>query len=224
MSLRVESANSLFSWLNSQGIRYVVLRDFDRIEKIERAPEIDDDIDLLVEDSALPTIHDRFGKAKRRRGVKCDIYGVRGEDGSDYLGHPHLPVVLGERMLERRRALNNRLYVPDTQDHLDGLLYHLVYHKNLQSGIHWHDLAESKKSPHVSTLSRLTSELRLDLPLTHEAFHAYLCNAGLGITRQRLIAYIQRDFRYGRKVYFHALIQNELSGEMNLFVIRKIAM
>lgn len=223
MSYRVDSAQSMFAWLNAGNVPYVVLRDFEQLARLAAASRRPGDIDLLIDDAAIPAFAERFGRRRSRRDVKVDVYGVRGGNGSAYLGFPHLPVDLGERMLARRVPHEDRFHVPEAHDHLLGLLYHHAYHKNEQSGIHWRDPARSRASEHHDTLARLIAGLGLDLPLTHRDFHDYLVKAGAGVAGDRLIAYIQRDFRYGRKVYFHAWLQDRLPGEMNLFVIRRTA-
>ncbi len=217
MAFYSPSPDDLLRWLDEQGIRYAVLRGSDALR--DGAPL--DDLDLLIADDAIPAVRARCGK--RRRGLKVDLYGVHGAHGSDYHGFAHLPEPLGERILERRRCIDGRFYAPAPPDELSALLYHLAYHKNLQSGIHWNDPAKSTDSPARYVLERLFTETGVHLALTHQAFHRHLLAEGCAVTGARLVRYIQHDFRHARKVYFHALLRDELPGELNLFVVRGIA-
>lgn len=219
MSLYARSTIELFHWLNAEDARYVVLRDTHRLGVQERA--VPDDVDLLIEDEAIPDLREKFAPA--RRGVKIDVYGVRGQHGSDYHRFSHLPEALAAGILDRRQLVDDDYYEPAPADQLNGLLYHLLYHKNLQSGIDWSDPQRSARSPHAAELSRLMNESGIELELTQQALHAHLQSQGLAVTEERLIAYIQNDFHHGRKSFFHAWLQNQHPGELNLFVIRGIA-
>jgi len=223
MSIRVDAPATLFDWLHKKEVRYVVLRDSDRLSISSAEPAQIDDLDLLIDDEAIPELAAQYMKIRSHDAIKCDLYGVRGGHGSEYHGYPHLPEDLGEQTLQRRQLATTGVYVPDDGDHLASLLYHLTYHKNIQSGFRWNDPNVAVNSPHYSTLTRLLRSLGVELDLTHRAFDAYLHNAGYGATPERLNAYIQHDVRNHRKVVTHARIADRRAGEMNLFVIRKIA-
>ena len=135
----------LFSWLEQNGVTYVVLRDGHRVNR-ERL----EDIDLLVDDAAIDGLKTAF--RKRRRGLKVDCYGVKGLYGSDYHGFPHLPEPLGERILRHRQKMD-RVWLPQPIDELNALLYHVVYHKNLQSGFHAFEPDLANPAPTVHELS-----------------------------------------------------------------------
>ena len=223
MSIRVDNPATLFDWLHKNDVRYVVLRDFDGLS-ISAGENVQiDDLDLLVEDGAIPDLATQFKTTRSPDGIKCDLYGVRGEHGSDYHGHAHLPEELGERILQQRQLSATGVYVPDDEGYLRSLLYHLSYHKNIQSGFHWDDSSMATNSPHRRTVQGLLQSLDVKLEFTHQAFDAYLRDAGYGVTPERLNAYIQHDFHHHRKSLAHARIADRQPGEMNLFVVRKIA-
>ena len=205
----------LFNWLEQSGVTYVVLRDGHRVNR-ERL----EDIDLLVDDAAINGLKTTF--RKRRRGLKVDCYGVKGLYGSDYHGFPHLPEPLGEQILRHRQKIDG-VWLPQPIDELNALLYHVVYHKNLQSGFHAFEPDLAKPGTYSARIVELQANCGLALSPTHERFHTHLSALGLAVDEKRLIAYLEHDFRYGRKSLFHARLQNEHPGELNLFVIRAIA-
>lgn len=205
----------LFNWLEQNDVTYVVLRDGHRLT---RKPL--EDIDLLVEDADIGDLRNAFGK--RRRGLKVDCYGVRGLHGSDYHGFPHLPERLGEHILTHRKKIDG-VWLPQPSDELNALLYHVVYHKNLQSGFHAFDPALTKPGPYSERLAELQAKCDVALSPTHNCFHTHLSALDLAVDEKRLTAYLEHDFQHGRKSFFHARLQNEHPGELNLFVIRAIA-
>ena len=214
MSL-VAPPDELFSWLKKNRVLYVVLRDAHRV-RVEPLK----DIDLLIEDRAIAALRKAF--ASRRNGLKIDYYGVNGLYGSDYHGFAHLPQALGERILARRRQVDG-VWLAQPDDELNALLYHVVYHKNIQSGFHWCDATRSTPGTYSTRIAELQEQCGVALSLTHESFHAHLVSHNLAIDEERLVAYLEDDFRHGRKSLFHAQLQNGHAGELNLFVIRAIA-
>ena len=217
MSLRVSPA-ALFDLLHRESVPYVVLRDGNAAADPNHFTQLDD-LDLLIDDEAIPMLQALGGK---RGGMKVDLYGVEGRAGTGYHGFPHLPEQLGRQLLANRKQLNG-IWVPTPRDELAALLYHATYHKNLQSGVHIDDEAHTADNATTRRIRRLSEHAGVRLPLTHRAFHEYLSEGGFGVSEKRLIAYVQHDFRYNRKCLFHALLQDEQPGELNLFVIRRIA-
>lgn len=178
------------------------------------------DVDLLVDDQAISGLKAVF--RGRRSGTKIDCYGIEGLHGSDYHGFPHLPEPLGRQILARRRQVAG-VWVPHPLDELNGLLYHMAYHKSLQSGVHVSDPAHSTPTPGTERLAALQTECGFTVTCTLEGFHRHLESCGLAVSEARLVAYIEHDFRHGRKSLFHARLQDRYPGELNLFVIRGVA-
>ena len=207
----------LFGWLEGQGVTYVVLRDGHRIGH----DQVDvKDIDLLIDDDAIPAMQSTF--KRRRSGSKVDLYGVRGLHGSDYHGFPHLPETLARQLLERKRMVGS-IWLPHPVDELNALLYHVVYHKNVQSGFHHNDPAQSIRSAYSDRLDELQKEVGIRLSPTHESYHTHLSTLELTVSEEWLTAYLEHDCWHLRKSFFHDWLQNQHPGELNLFVIRAIA-
>jgi hypothetical protein len=216
MARRVASLPALWQWLERSGARWLALRHDDP----ERPPR---DVDLLIEDTLAPELDAFLASGPRRAGVKIDRYGVEGRNGTGYHGHPHLPVDLGRRSLERRVRRGDGVFVAEPRDHALALAYHAVYHKADQCGLDWREPAAARDARAGPALARAFDAAGLDVALTLRDLHNRLVAEGAGVSRERLEAYTRHDFRHGRKVYFHARLMSQAPGEMNLFVIREVA-
>ena len=209
------SLQEVLAWLKQNRVEHVVLR--------YGSPVLDTkvtDVDLLIDDQAITGLKAAF--QGRRPGTKIDCYGIEGLHGSDYHGFAHLPEPLGRQILARRRQVAG-VWVPHPMDELNGLLYHMAYHKSLQSGVHVSDPARSTPTPGTERLAVLQTECGVTVTCTLEGFHRHLESRGLAVSEARLLAYIEHDFRHGRKSLFHACLQDRHPGELNLFVIREVA-
>ncbi|NOX09516.1 MAG: hypothetical protein GXP22_08535 [Gammaproteobacteria bacterium] len=223
MSIYVKSVRAVLAWLDRQQSTYVLLRlDMtagSSLDDIARR----DDVDILLEDKIVPALKEKFNTEKKGKGGKIDVYGIEGLHGSDYIGHSHLPVEMGRLILENRVKNEQGIYIPDESNEFVSLIYHLTYHKSEQSGIHWNDPESSRQSKYYDVIVNLKRVLGVEIEITHNAFHQYLGAQGWSITEDRMIAYVQNDFKYHHKAWFPAHLMNELAGEMNLYVIRKVA-
>jgi hypothetical protein len=212
-----------FSWMKEAGFRYVVLRGFRDLGDFYPARGAKRDVDFLVEDAALPAIAGRYGKHRRAQGVKCDFYNVTGEGPGVYLGGSYFPPALAAYVLSDRRLWKDKFYVPGARAHLLSLLYHITYQKSERSSIDISDAAKSRESKYCAELDALCQELGLELVYTLNSFHAYLARAGHSLPQERMAAYLQNDFAHGHKSLLLANVRHELPGELNLFVIRRVA-
>ena len=181
------------------------------------------ELDVLIEDADIRRLPRLFGRPRSTPVAGVRVFGVRGEHGSDYLGYSCLPEALARRVLRGRVALPGGGYRPADDDLLLCLAYRATYHFNLQSGIDWRDPSKNVPTPMGDALARAAAAAGVELPLHHCALHNHLVRHGCGITVERLTACIREDFQHGRKVFFHAWLMNQLPGEMNLFVIRAVA-
>ena len=217
MAVRISRLKEMYEWLHRRDVPHVILRD----DADAQTPAACD-VDLLVSDRELPNLRAYLSRISTpRQGTKVDLYGVRGRHETLYHGHPHLPVALGERTLARRAR--EGLALPDPEDHLLAFLYHTIYHKCVQSGLDWRDPSRSRATPVQTMLADAARDAGTELPLTLRDGHNHLVRAGFGVTYERLASYVAYDIRHRRKSYFHARLIGALDGEMNLFVIREIA-
>ena len=63
MSIRIEP-QELFGWLQAESVAYVVLRDCDLVHP-DRLSRLDD-VDLLVDDAAIPALMNQFANKIKR--------------------------------------------------------------------------------------------------------------------------------------------------------------
>lgn len=211
ITLRAQSAAAVYTRLDAEAWTYVAICRGDR------------ELDVLVNDQHIGRARRLLGGRRSRGAVAVHLFGVEGEHGGDYLGFSCLPGELARRALSSRVAMPGGGYRPGANDLVLCLAYRLTYHFNQQSGIHWRDAGDNVKTPMNDALRQAMSAAGIELPLNHCALHNHLVKHGFGVTTERLIAYIREDFRCGRKVFFHAWLLNQLPGEMNLFVVRAIA-
>ena len=223
MRIFVPDMAELFAWLESSGWKYVVLRNAPGFAGSYPAPGSKDDVDMLVEDAALAPIREKYGRVRRRQGVKCDFYDVSGTGDGTYCGEAYYPRRLAELMLDARERFADRFYVAEPKGYLYGLIYHIAYQKAERSKIDRIDPAKSGGSKYVAELRDLMARSGIDLPLTLHAFDDELHRVGLQPTYRQLAAILINDFSRDVKSRFLAEVADRPAGEMNLFVIRKVA-
>jgi len=223
MRIFVPDMAELFAWLESSGWRYVVLRNAPAFVSGYPAPGSKDDVDMLVEDAALAPIKEKYGRVRRRQGVKCDFYDVSGTGDGTYCGEAYYPRPLAEPMLGERERFADRFFVAQPKGYLYGLIYHIAYQKAERSKIDRTDPAKSGGSKYVPELTDLMARSGIALPLTLTAFDDELHRVGLQPTYRQLAAILVNDFSRNVKSRFLAEVADRPAGEMNLFVIRQIA-
>lgn len=214
MAIRVDDLAAFFAWADDQAGRYAVLRSETRNGQTT-------ELDLLMDDTLAATTWTRF--PDKRRGVKLDIYDVGGHGRSAYHGFSHLPAALSNSILRGRRK-EDGMFRASPADELNALMYHAAYHKPVQSGF---DLIAgahpSTNRPYSKAIAQAAATAGVSPPHSLEEMHQRLSASGFGVDRERLVAYVQQDFRKLRKSFFHAWLMNQATGELNLFVIRGIA-
>jgi len=226
MRLYIPDMTDFFAWMDAQGYRYAVLRSFTKFDQGYPALGGKEDIDMLVEDRALMPVYARYHAIGRKSGVKCDLYNATGADRGGYLGGSYYPPALAEEILSTRRRWKNLFYVPGAMAHLRSLLYHVAYHKAELSKMHLDDETQSQASKYIPDIKALMEETGVSgIPMTLMGIHAWLKSQGLGLSPEALARFAQNDFsRLWKHVgMLYCQIAAEQKGEMNLFVIRSVA-
>lgn len=223
MRLYIQDLDDFFRWMDEQSWLYVVLRQFE--EYSHGYPRIGEkrDVDILVEDRAVAPIQARYQAVSKRQGVKCDVYSANASQHTDYLEHPYYPAQLAKNILTRRQRWHDSFFVPSRKDLFFSLLYHIVYHKAEVSGYKFATVNHPVRSKYHPLVQSLAEELGLSCEFSLRGFHQLLRAQGFGITYDRLINYVQNDFQHHRKSYCYASLVHEYPGELNLFVIRRVA-
>lgn len=106
-------------------IKYVVLRWFENLQELK-------EVDLLVSDEDIKKVDEIFNSYPGI--IPCDVYTVSGHFGCNYQSFPYYPPKLAKRILENRKKWKGMFWVPSTEDYFWSLLYHVVYHKGINSG------------------------------------------------------------------------------------------
>lgn len=117
-----------FRALRDRGVRYAVLRWFEKLPHVDPG----EDIDMLFEDADLARAADLFD---RSGGVPCDVYSAGGSPGSTYRGMPYFPPDAARRLLAHTTELRGLYRVPCPEDHFLSLAYHAVFQKGPLSGL-----------------------------------------------------------------------------------------
>lgn len=222
MRIFIPDMAAFFSWMDQSGYRYVVLRNAPAFLNGYPAPGSKDDVDMLVDDAALAPIRARYGRYRKRQGVKCDVYDVSGTAEGAYTGQAYYPRPLAEWMLGEREMFHDRFYVARPRPYLFGLMYHISYQKAERSKIDRRDESLSLDSKYVPELRDLMARAGVSIPLTLAAFDAALRAEGLGPTYRQLEGILANDFSRGIKGRHLAEVCDVPAGEMNLFVIREV--
>ena len=134
VGLRVSDVPRLMQRLEEQEIPAVVLRWFDEVPRTpQEERRFTKDVDMLIDGSGVERA---VALAAEQPGpVRCDVYSDTGQRGSTYSGMPYYPPMLAQELLRDRELYDGLFHVPRPDAHFRSLLYHLVYHKGLESGI-----------------------------------------------------------------------------------------
>ena len=223
MRVYIPDMTEFFAWMEKSGHGYVVLRGFAGFTAGYPAHGAKEDVDLLVADDALAPIHARYRTHGKRQGVKCDVYSVSGQGHGGYLGLPYYPPAFAQRIIDTRRRFHDLFFVPDARHHLLSLLYHVTYQKMEASKIDISDATLSGASKYPAEIDALCAETGDNVAHTLRDYHAFLRAAGLAPGYDVLAVYVQNQFAHDIKSMFMAELFLEFKGEMNMFVIRGVA-
>jgi hypothetical protein len=162
--------------LETEGVRYAVLRWFDELPDLPPG----EDLDLLVDDEHAEQVRDILSGEPGL--IPCDLYSVSGMPGTEYKGMAYYPPALAERILAGARKQTRGFRAPDPLGHFVSLAYHALYHKGEASGLQPRSQspAASLEPEHdyASVLAGLAAELDLDVDITLEGLDDYLASHG----------------------------------------------
>lgn len=160
-----------FDRLEERQIRYVVLRWFEELPRLDRKH----DLDLLVADRSLEPMLSELSHWPI--GHPVDVYSETGVDGTAYalqgdapgppLRIPIFPLDIARGILERRVRHGDCCYVPNPEDHFCALAYHAVFLKGAKSGIPSSDSCHEELAPathdYAAALRKLGARVDVDL-------------------------------------------------------------
>jgi hypothetical protein len=212
----------MFRELDQRGVRYAVLRWFEKLPEIEPS----EDVDLLVEDDSIEQVIESLASLP---GIQpCDLYSPSGLARSAYCGTPYYPYSVAQRILDGAVRHNDVCRVPNPWDYFHSLAYHAVYHKGTKSNLSRGNtkLTEKTKSSHDFTgiLGRMAANLSIEVENSLEGLHRYLQETGWGPPPEMLARLAVAD----RRSEWLQLLARQLPVHVNdqglaVFVLRQEA-
>jgi hypothetical protein len=136
MKGKINSPVQFFNDLEKNNIPYVVLRWHDEVPltkgDIHEFINSKNDIDILLEQGHENKIVKILASNKGKLDI--DLYTDTGRKGYSYLGYPYYPVCMAKEILKTRENFLS-FYQPSPYLYAISLIYHIVYHKSLDSGL-----------------------------------------------------------------------------------------
>jgi hypothetical protein len=212
----------MFRSFDRRGVRYAVLRWFERLPEIEPT----EDVDMLVADDSLAEVLDILHAAP---GIQpCDVFSESGLARSAYCGTPYYPPHVAQRILAGAVRHNDLCLVPNRRDYFHSLAYHAVYHKGPKSNLPRGtlQLPERVKSDHdfATILGGMAKRLWIDVEVSLEGLHSYLQKTGWGPSPE-MLARLARSGKSNRwlQVFVERLAPHVNDQGLTVFVLREEA-
>jgi hypothetical protein len=212
----------MFRCFDERGVRYAVLRWFERLPEIEPT----EDVDMLVADDSLADVLDTLHAMP---GIQpCDVYSESGLARSAYCGTPYYPPQVAKQILDGAVRHNGLCSVPNPRDYFHSLAYHAVYHKGPKSNLSRGnlELVDRVKSEHdfAGILANMAKRLGIEAEISLEGLHAYLQESGWGPSPEILA----RLARAGKSNKWLKLLAERLAPHVHdqgltVFVLREEA-
>jgi len=220
MRVYLREPQAFFAWLDENQLRYAVLRGYHNMgDYPERGGK--GDIDILVDDRAVPLISRYCKGVTKWVGVKGDIYSVSSGCGADFLGSSDFPEPLAESILQNRERWQDRFYVPSDRDLYFSLLYHLAYQKAEGCKADALDPTAFRSYKRYAFMKTLSESVGQPCDLSLFDMHRLLVKQGYGIDQARIASNLQNQFKHLVKSRFYSfLVAMDQPGELNLFVLR----
>ena len=135
--LKIKDIDLFFKDLNESGIPYVVLRKPDQIYCDEHKKNNTNDIDILLDTTNLNL--KKFTRIfSSNKGLKpVEVYSNNGRHGMSYKKLPYFPPSLANKILNNRIKYKS-VFIPNPNHHTYSYLFHLLYHKQEDSGFKIH--------------------------------------------------------------------------------------
>ncbi len=175
----------LFKKFDEDGVRYAVLRWFERLPEIEP----DEDVDLLVGDESVEQV---LKTLYALPGIQpCDLYSASGLARSAYCGTPYYPVDVANKILDGAVRHNGLCMVPNASDYFHSLAYHAVYHKGANSHLDAGASAlKAKGKPehdYSGILREMATRLGINVEISLAALDAHLQRSGWAPSPEMLV-------------------------------------
>lgn len=161
-------------FLARNNIRYVVPRFYENLPNLEAE---DADLDIIVD-------KDDFIKVKNflsanPGSIPIDVYT---SNGNDYHGMSYIPPVKATQVLNNAVIGPGGALIPNKQDAIDLLVYHILYHKGHLSRIpsihNQYNSADENNNKYLRVIRPLCDSLEYEVGSTLEEMDLYMASAG----------------------------------------------
>jgi hypothetical protein len=163
----------LLQFLEKEKIKYVVLRFYDKLPKLDRE---DGDLDILVEDSDVDKVEEFLSKSPGPITVEIKPTSLPVGTGIPYYV-PHL----AQKILQSAVKGPAGALIPGPKEAFLSFTYHVLYHKGLEAGVPTKIPGLKREIPpsdYVKEISKLAKNIDLDIPITMEDLEEYLYKEG----------------------------------------------
>lgn len=165
--------------LREMEIPVVVLRWWDAIPlTTDEKRRYKEDVDCLIDENHIWPIIKLA--ARQPGGIKVDLYGICGRNGTSYKGFPYYPPTLAQKIYQSR-VWRNGFFIPAEAEYKFSFIYHVVYHKGTDAGISFDQadtaVQSNKFHKELSRLGELDASVR-NAGLSLLELHEYLKKQG----------------------------------------------
>ena len=228
--IKIGNLPDFFRQLNEDGVKYVVLRWFERIPLTPDDERMfikhGGDVDILADADDLLKVCRAV--AAHPGKIKLDLFSNCLVLGTDIKRFTYFPSVLSNELLDSRiMGESGVFYRPDDRSYLYSLAYHIVYQKGLASGFPtgFDDLARGEKQSDrhdlEGALRTLADTVGEKLPDDFNLFqlHLWLKERGWNMPLDLLLRWPkQHPFLEHLYKYESAKLRQALGGRQNLCV------
>ena len=237
-SLRVKSPLEFFKDLEKIGLEYVVLRWPEEVKNIHSSDlsrgkdyidSVYGDVDILLNIKRLDTYFNVFYKHYYKNGIKIEFYSVAGVKGTVYKKLPYYPPSFAELLISNRCRKKYNFYALTGELYLISLVYHLVYHKGLLSGIPvgCSDVKNPCSSEkYINKLLFVAAESSINIPseITLISLHNWLVKNNRSIPFDLLVRLEYKDewLRFLQNYLTNQLLgRQEILSDSFIFILRE---
>jgi hypothetical protein len=206
----------LLNYLSLKKINYVIIRFYQKLPELFRKSG---DLDILVADED----QERLQKfvMENPGSIPLDIFSV---SEPSYNGISYYLPRLAKQILKGSIEGPGNSRIPNKKDSLLSLIYHVLYHKGINSGIPSTTIGieslEIKNNSYVIEIQKMAKELGINVGSSMEDLESYLSEEGW-CPKIDTLAKIAQWNEWVRKKYFSNTSSNYIS--ISVFILRELA-
>ena len=200
--------------LNEKKVEYVLLRWWENLPDYPPG----EDVNILVKDEHRDFINDLVSNYDSR-GVKCDIYTVRGSKNGSRYGIPVFSSNLSLALL-REKMLFNEVFVPSPLTYFASVAYHAILHKGHNSGVPGFEMGPTKYVYNYSAaLRKMALDLDINVDITVTGLFNWLKQEGFAPADDTLSKLVEN--RPELSLLETRLFSDARGGNLLVYVVRE---